>query len=66
MGLNMKIKMNGVLGHTCAHILYWAREPPEDGEMSKMTLPSRYRTRNSGHDGLRPSTLPLGHGCSSQ
>ena len=31
-----------------------------------MTLPSRHRTRNSSPGGLRPSTLPLGHGGSPQ
>ena len=29
-----------------------------------MTLPSRQRIRNSSSGGLRPSTLPLGHGGS--
>ena len=31
-----------------------------------MTLPSRHRIRNSSPGGLRPSTLPLGHGGSPQ
>ena len=31
-----------------------------------MTLSSRHRIRNSGPGGLRPSTLPLGHGGSPQ
>ena len=31
-----------------------------------MTLPSRHRIRNSSPGGLRPSTLPLGHGSSPQ
>ena len=31
----------------------------------KITLPSRYRIRNSSPGGLRPSTLPLSHGVSS-
>ena len=31
-----------------------------------MTLPSRHRSRNSSPGGLGPSTLPLGHGASSQ
>ena len=31
-----------------------------------MTLPSRHRIWNLGHGGLRPSTLPLGHGGSPQ
>ena len=41
-------------------------EPHEDGEMSEMTLPSRHRIRNSSPNGLRASTLPLGHGGSLQ
>ena len=40
--------MNGVLGHLCAHIgLTGPGEPREDGDMSEMTVPSRYRIRNS-------------------
>ena len=34
--------------------------------MNEMTLPFRYRIRNSSQGGLRPSTLPLGHGGSQQ
>ena len=34
--------------------------------MSELTLPSRHRIRNSNPGGLRPSTLPLGHGGSPQ
>ena len=34
--------------------------------MIEMTLSSRHRIRNSNHGGLRPSTLPLGHGGSPQ
>ena len=34
--------------------------------MNEMTLSSRHRIRNSSPGGLRPSTLPLGHGGSSQ
>ena len=34
------------------------------GEMNEMTLPSRHMIQNSGSDGLRSSTLPLGHGGS--
>ena len=34
--------------------------------MIEMTLSSRHRTRNSSPGGLRPSTLPLGHGGSPQ
>ena len=41
-------------------------EPPEDGEIIEMTLSSRHRIRNSSPGGLRPSTLPLGHGGSPQ
>ena len=29
--------------------------------MSEMTLPFRHKIRNSNPEGLRPSTLPLGH-----
>ena len=41
-------------------------EHPEDGEMSVMTLPSGHKIRNSNPGCLRPSTLPLDHGGSSQ
>ena len=34
--------------------------------MIEMTLSSRHRIRNSSPGGLRPSTLPLGHGGSTQ
>ena len=34
--------------------------------MIEMTLPSRHRILNSSPGGLRPSTLPLGHGGSPQ
>ena len=39
-------------------------EPPEDGQMSEMTLPSRHRIRNSNPGGQRSSTLHFGHGGS--
>ena len=56
-------KMNWVLGHLCPHIGWTGPgEPPEDGDMNEMPLPSRYRIRNSSPGGLRPSTLPLCHG----
>ena len=59
--------MNRALGHLCAHIGWTGPgEPPEDGEMIEMTLSSRHRIRNSIPGGLRPSTLPLGHGGSPQ
>ena len=45
--------------------LNW-REPPEDGEMNGMMLPSRHRIQNSSPDSQRPSTLPLGHTGSPQ
>ena len=38
----------------------------EDGEMNEMTLPSRHRIQNSNPGGLRPRTLPFGHGGSPQ
>ena len=60
-------EMNRALGRLCAHIGYTGPgEPPEDGEMIEMTLSSRHRIRNSSPGGLRPSTLPLGHGGSPQ
>ena len=34
--------------------------------MNEMTLPYRNRIQNSGPGGLRPSTLPVGHGGSPQ
>ena len=34
-------------------------EPPEDGEMNEITLPSRQQIRNSSSGGLRSSTLLL-------
>ena len=41
-------KNNRALGHLCAHIgLTGPGEPPEDGEMIKMTLSSKHRIRNS-------------------
>ena len=60
-------EMNRALGHLCAHIGWTGPgEPPEDGVMIEMTLSSRHRIRNSSPGGLRPSTLPLGHGGSPQ
>ena len=60
-------EMNRALGHFCTHTGYIEPgEPLENGEMSEMTLPSIYRTRNSNPGGLWPSTLPLGHGGSPQ
>ena len=60
-------EMNRALGHLCAHIGWTGPgEPPEGGEMIEMTLSSRHRIRNSNPGGLRPSTLPLGHGGSPQ
>ena len=62
-----KNEMNRASGHLCAHVgLTGPGEPPEDGEMIEMTLSSRHRIRNSSPGGLRPSTLPLGHGGSPQ
>ena len=55
-GYHMEIKwneMNGVLGHICAHIGYTGPgEPPDDGEMNEMTLPSSHMNRNSSPGGL--------------
>ena len=62
-----KNEMNRALGHLCAHIgSTGPGEPPEDGEMIEITLSSRHRIQNSSPGGLRPSTLPLGHGSSPQ
>ena len=60
----VKNEINRALGHFCAHTGQIG--PPEGGEMSETTLPSRHRIRNSNHGGLRPSTLHLGHGGSPQ
>ena len=47
----------------CAHIGWIGPgDPPEDGEINEMTLPSRHRILNSSPDGLRPDMLTLGHG----
>ena len=52
---------------TCAHVGQTATgEPPEDGEMNEMALPSRHRARNSSSGGLRPSMFLLCHGDSQQ
>ena len=41
-----KNEMNRVLGHFCAHTgEIGPGEPPEDVEMSEMTLPSRHMIR---------------------
>ena len=62
-----KNEMNRALGHLCAHIGQTGPgEPPEDGEMNEMTLPSRHRIQNSSPGGLRTSTLPPGHAGSPQ
>ena len=63
VALNSQVKLNK-WPPLCTCRLKWARRtlPPEDGEMNEMTLPSRIR--NSSPGGLRPSTLPLGHGGS--
>ena len=45
--------MNRTLGHFCAHTgSTGPGEPPEAGEMSEMTLPSRHRIRNPNPGGL--------------
>ena len=52
--------MNRALGHFCAHTSkIGPGEPPDDGEMSEMTLPSRHRIRNSKPGCRRPSTLTI-------
>ena len=62
----MKWNESGFRPPLCTYRLNWAGELPEDGEMIEMTLSSRHRIRNSNPGGLRPSTLPLSHGGSSQ
>ena len=63
-GTQIKNEMNRALGHFCAHTGWFGPgEPPEDDEMSGITLHSRHRIRPGS---LRPSTLPLGHGGSPQ
>ena len=58
IGLQATFVLIGPIGQT------GPGEPPEDGEMGEITLPSKHRIRNSNPGGLRPSTLPLGHGGS--
>ena len=59
--------MNRALGLFCAHTgKNGPGEPPEDGEISEITLPSRHRIRYSNRGGLRPSTLSIGQGGSPQ
>ena len=62
----MKWNESGFRPPLCTYRLNWARRNTEDGEMIEMTLSSRHRIRNSNPGGLRPSTLPLGHGGSPQ
>ena len=38
----------------------------QDGEMNEMKQPSRNKIRNQSLGGLRSSTLPLGHGGSTE
>ena len=65
--MTQKTWMSGGLGHLCVHICWnEPREPPEDGVMNEVTLPSRHRIRNSSPGGLRPSTLSLAHRGSPQ
>ena len=51
----------------CTYRLNWARRTSWGWwEMNEMTLSYRHRIRNLSLGGLRPSTLPLGHGGSPQ
>ena len=44
----MQNEMYRALGQFCSHTgKIGPEEPPEDGEMNEMTLPSRHRIRNS-------------------
>ena len=59
--------MLGLRPLLCTYIgLIGPWKPPEDGEMSEMTLPLRHKIRNSRVGSLRPCTPPLGHGGSPQ
>ena len=60
------LKLMGFRPSSCTYRLNWARKTYWGWRVDEMTLPSRHRIRNSCHDGLRPSTLPLGHGGSPQ
>ena len=61
----MKWNESGFRPLLCTYRLNWARRTSW-GWWDEMTLPSRHRIRNSNPRGLRPSTLPLGHGGSTQ
>ena len=50
----------------CTYRLNWARRTSWGWWDDWETLSSRHRIRNSSPGGLRPSTLPLGHGGSPQ
>ena len=50
----------------CTYRLNWARRAYWGWWDDWLTLSSRHRIRNSSPGGLRPSTLPLGHGGSPQ
>ena len=53
----MNERINGVLGHLCAHIgQIGLGETPEDVEMNETTQPSKHIIRNE-----KSGTLPLGH-----
>ena len=64
----LKWNESGFRPPLCTYRLNWARRTSWGwwDEMIEMTLSSRHRTRNSSPVGLRPSTLPLGHGGSPQ
>ena len=47
--------------YLCLYMLTGPGEPPENSEMSEMTLPSRHRIEHYSPGGVRPSTIPLGH-----
>ena len=50
-------EMNEVLGHRCAHVGQTGPgEPPDEGELKEMTLPSRHRIRK--HATSRSPRLP--------
>ena len=63
---DMKWNESGFRPPLCTYRLNWARRTSWGWWDDEMTLSSRHRIRNSSPGGLRPSTLPLGHGGSPQ
>ena len=62
----MRCNESGFRPPLCTYRLNWARRTSWGWRNNEMTLSSRHRIRNWSPGGLRPSTLPLGHGGSPQ